>query len=60
MHIAAAICPKTDWTRRFARRAMLVSPDLDSVSAVMVAEAQFDEACDLEPEHAAEIYSVRH
>ncbi len=37
---------------------MLVSPALDSVSAVMVAEAQFDEARDLEPEQAAEIYSV--
>ncbi len=58
MPVAAAICSKPDWTRRFACRAMLVSPNLDSVSAVMVAEAQFDEACDLEPEQAAEIYSL--
>ena len=57
---AAPICSRPEWTRRFAYRAMLVSPALDSVSAVMVADAQFDEACDLEPEDAAEIYSVPH
>jgi len=57
---AAQICSRPEWTRRFAYRAMLVSPALDSVSAVMVADAQFDEACDLEPEEAAEIYSVQH
>lgn len=55
---AAPICSRPEWTRRFAYRAMLVSPELDSVSAVMVAESQFDEASHLEPEDAAEIYSV--
>lgn len=57
MPVAAPICSRPEWTRRFAYRAMLVSSALDSVSAVMVADAQFDEACDLEPEEAAEIYS---
>jgi len=52
------VCPRSEWTRRFAYRAMLVSPALDSISAAMIAEGQFDEACDLEPEDAAEIYSV--
>ena len=56
MH-AAPTCSRPEWTLRFAYRAMLVSPALDSISAAMVAESQFDEACDLEPEDAAEIYS---
>ncbi|MDO9356788.1 MAG: hypothetical protein Q7T55_24030 [Solirubrobacteraceae bacterium] len=56
----AQTCSRPEWTRRFACRAMLVSPLLDTISAGMVAEAQFDEACDLEPEDAAEIYSVPH
>ena len=56
--VAAPTCARPEWIRRFAYRAMLVSPALDSVSAAMVADAQYDEACDLEPEEAAEIYSV--
>ncbi len=55
---APETCSRPEWIRRFAYRAMLVSPALDSVSALMVAESQFDEAFDLEPEDAAEIYSV--
>lgn len=58
MPAAAPTCSRPDWTRRFAYRAMLVFPALDSVSAAMVADAQFDEAFDLEPEDAAEIYSL--
>ena len=60
MQITNAICSRPEWTRRFAYRAMLVDSALDSVSAFMVAEAQFDDACDLEPEEAAEIFGVRH
>ena len=58
MTVADPTCSRSDWTRRFAYRAMLVVPELDSVSAAMVADTQFDEACDLQPEDAAEIYSA--
>jgi len=44
--------------RRFAYRAMLVRPEIDSISALMIADSQFDEACDLEPEQAAEIHTA--
>ena len=59
MHVIVATetCPRPEWTRRFAYRAMLVRPALDSMSAVMVAEAAFDDASDLEPEDAAESYA---
>ncbi|MBC8056701.1 MAG: hypothetical protein H7Y61_08990 [Rhizobiales bacterium] len=60
MTVTAPTCSRPEWTQRFAYRAMLVLPALDSVSAAMVADAQFDEACDLEPEDAAEIYSFPH
>ena len=58
--LASPTCPRPEWTRRFAYRAMLVEPTLDSVSALMVAEGQFEDACDLEPEDAAEIYTHPH
>jgi len=44
--------------RRFAYRAMLVQPAMDSISAMMMADSEFDEACDLEPEVAAEIHAA--
>ncbi len=50
--------PKAEWVRRFAYRAMLVQPAIDSMSAVMMADSQFDDACDLEPEDAAEIHAA--
>jgi len=50
--------PKAEWVRRFAYRAMLVQPAIDSISAVMMADSEFDEACDLEPEDAAEIHAA--
>jgi hypothetical protein len=50
--------PKPEWVRRFAYRAMLVRPEIDSISAMMIADSQFDEACDLEPEQAAEIHTA--
>ena len=59
MQTAAETAPRPEWTRRFAYRAMLVLPALDTVSALMIAESQFDEACDLQPEEAAEIYGVQ-
>jgi hypothetical protein len=49
---------KPEWIRRFAYRVMLVQPAVDSVSAAMIADTQFDEASDLEPEDAAEIYAL--
>ena len=48
--------PKDQWVQRFAYRAMLLQPALDSMSAAMIADGQFEEACDLEPEVAAEIH----
>jgi len=51
--------PKEEWVQRFAYRAMLLQPTIDSMSAAMIAESQFEEACDLEPEAAAEIYVSR-
>jgi hypothetical protein len=51
--------PKEQWVQRFAYRAMLLQPTIDSMSAAMIAEGQFEEACDLEPEAAAEIYVSR-
>ena len=50
--------PKAEWVRRFAYRAMLVQPAIDSTSAMMMADSEFDEACDLEPEDAAEIHAA--
>ncbi|MEO6031025.1 MAG: hypothetical protein ABIP61_03825 [Burkholderiaceae bacterium] len=50
--------PKPEWIRRFAYRVMLVQPEVDSISAAMIADTQFDEAFDLEPEDAAEIYAL--
>lgn len=50
--------PKPEWIRRFAYRVMLVQPEVDSISAAMIADTQFDEAFDLEPEEAAEIYAL--
>lgn len=51
--------PKEEWVQRFAYRAMLVQPAIDSVSAAMIADSQFEEAYDLEPEEAAEIFATR-
>ena len=51
--------PKDEWVQRFAYRAMLLQPAIDSISAALIADSQFDEACDLEPEDAAEIYATR-
>ena len=51
--------PKDEWVQRFAYRAMLLQPTIDSISAALIANSQFDEACDLEPEEAAEIYASR-
>ena len=51
--------PKEEWVQRFAYRAMLLQPTIDSMSAAMIAESQFEDACDLEPETAAEIHVTR-
>ena len=59
--IAESIAPvtaKEDWVRRFAYRAMLYEHALDTGSAFMVASAQFDEAGDLAPEAAADLYTA--
>jgi hypothetical protein len=50
---------KAEWIQRFAYRAMLLEPAIDSISAGMIADSQYEEACDLEPEEAAEIYTAK-
>lgn len=50
--------PRPEWIKRFAMRAMLVQPAFDSLSAVMIADSQFDDAADLEPEQAADIFAT--
>ncbi len=52
--------PRVEWIERFALRAMFVQPSIDSLSAAMIADSQFDEAGDLEPEQAAEIFATSH
>lgn len=59
MQAATETFARPEWTRRFAYRAMLVQPALDTMSALMVADGQFDDACDLQPEYAAEIYGTQ-
>lgn len=54
--VSEPVSPKEEWVRRFAYRAMLCEHDLDTRSAFMVAEGQFDFAYDLGPEEAAELY----
>ena len=49
--------PRPEWIRRFVYRAMWVQPELDSLSAAMIADVQFEHASDLEPEQAAEIFA---
>lgn len=52
--------PRPEWVKRFAEHAMLVQPSIDSISAFMIADGQFDDAADLEPEQAAEIFAAPH
>lgn len=49
---------KTEWTMRFAARLRRISLDAGGVGANLVANDRFGEACDLEPEEAAEIYAA--
>lgn len=52
--------PRPEWVKRFAVHAMRVQPSIDSVSALMIADGQFEDAADLEPEQAAEIFATPH
>jgi hypothetical protein len=54
--IASRTCPRPEWTRRFAYRVMLLRHEIDTTSAVMLGDAAFEDANDLEPEDAAERY----
>ena len=56
--VSSPSLPRAEWVRRFADRAMLTHPEIDSISALMIADSQFDEACDLQPEQAAEIHTA--
>jgi hypothetical protein len=49
---------RLDWVKRFAYRAMLCRHELDTLSAKLIAESEFDASADLEPEVAAEIYAT--
>jgi len=54
---AVVALSRPEWVRRFAYWAMLCEHELDTLSAMGIAETQFDSACGLEPETAAEMYS---
>lgn len=58
INLASRTCPRTEWSRRFAYRVMLLRHEMDTTSAVMLGDAAFDAASDLEPEDAAESYAV--
>lgn len=45
---------RIDWVKRFAYRAMLCRSELDTASAMLIADTQFDGLRDSEPEAAAE------
>jgi hypothetical protein len=50
--------PKPIWLDRFAMHLGTLRPNLPPGIAAAVAEAEFDEACYLEPEEAAQIYAT--
>ena len=50
---------RTDWVKRFAYRAMLCRNDLDTASAMLIADTQFDGLRGSEPEAAAERFVGR-
>ena len=45
---------RTDWVKRFAYRAMLCRNELDTASAMLIADTQFDGLHGSDPEAAAE------
>ena len=50
---------RIDWVKRFAYRAMLCSNELDTASAILIADTQFDGLRGSEPEAAAERFVGR-
>ena len=50
---------RNDWVRRFAYRAMLCRNELDTDSAMLIADTQFDGLRGSEPEAAAERFVGR-
>lgn len=54
--MASATFTRAEWSRRFAYRVMLLRREIDTISAVMLGDAAFESANDLDPEDAAERY----
>ncbi len=50
---------RTEWIRRFAYRAMLCRNDLDTSSALTIADIHFEGLHDVDPEAAAEAFVNR-
>jgi hypothetical protein len=50
------VYPRTEWVRRFAYRAMLCRNELDTASATVLADIQFDGMQGSDPEAAAEYF----
>ena len=50
-------CARLEWVRRFAYRAMLCRNELDTTSALTIADSQFDGLRDSDPEAAAETFA---
>ena len=53
-----AYVPKPLWIDRFENALSAVCPELDPQMATAHAEASFDDAADLAPEEAAEIFAL--
>lgn len=51
--------PRPEWVRHFAYRLMLCKPELDTASATVIADSQFDAFSAIEPETAAERHTDR-
>ena len=50
------VYPRAEWVRRFAYRAMLCRNELDTASATVLADIQFDGMQGSNPEAAAEYF----
>jgi hypothetical protein len=55
-NLFVVVYPRTEWVRRFAYRAMLCRNELDTASATVLADIQFDGMQGSEPEAAAEYF----
>jgi hypothetical protein len=53
-HLFTLVDARAEWVRRFAYRAMLCRNEIDTTSAMAIADSQFDPMQGSDPETAAE------